>query len=274
MNKIDFIKMSGLGNDFVIIDARERNYEFLPNLIIKIANRKNIGCDQLILLKNSLVADISIEIYNVDSSKSGACGNATRCVAGLLMKEKNLKKVSIETVSGILQAWIDNNLIAVNMGKPKFDWPEIPLSTKIDSQKLIFNRICQYQFGAVNIGNPHIVTFIKQSLSDKEFFTIAPQLEIHPLFVQKTNIEFAQILSLNHIKVRVWERGVGETMACGSGACAVAILAIKQNLIPRQKTIISFKGGDLFIDWLKDDSTIMIGDYQKIFSGTIDESFL
>ena len=274
MSQVNFLKMSGLGNDFIIIDTRKNDYQFSSSQIIKIANRKNIGCDQFILLKNSSIADVFMEIYNADGSKSGACGNATRCVAGLLMEERNSKKANIETVFGILEAWIDGDLIAVNMGKPKFEWQNIPLSSELDSQNIVLDTICEYKFSAVNIGNPHIITFVEQNLSDKEFFTIAPQLEIHPLFSQKTNVEFAKIISPNHIEVRVWERGAGETLACGSGACAVAILAMRQNLIPKQKTKISFKGGDLLIDWLEDSSAIMIGNYQKIFSGVIDESFL
>ena len=266
--------MSGLSNDFVIVDSRKNHSQFLSSQIAKIANRKNIGCDQFILLNHSSVADVLMEIYNADGSQSGACGNATRCVAGLLMEEQGIDKVLIETKSGILHSWADGNLIAVNMGKPKFDYSDIPLSTPINTKNLTFSAICKYQFNAINVGNPHIVAFIEQDLSDDEFFTIAPQLETHSLFPQKTNVEFAQILSSNHIKVRVWERGAGETLACGSGACAVAALAIKQNLIPRQKVTISFQGGDLLIHWLEDDSIIMIGSYTKIFSGVIDENFL
>lgn len=272
MTKINFLKMSGAGNDFVIIDSRVNNYQFTPKQIATISNRNNIGCDQFIVLKNSSTADLLMEIYNSDGSKSGACGNATRCVAAILMQEKLVDKVDIETPSGILQAWNDGDLIAVNMGKPKFSWQQIPLSEEKNTDDFIVDVANQYHFTAVNMGNPHIVTFIDKDLSDEGFFAIAPALEISPLFPEKTNIEFAQILSANQIKVRVWERGAGETLACGSGACAVAVAAIKKNLVKREKLRISFKGGDLFIDWLENGSVIMSGGYQKISNGVLDEN--
>ncbi len=266
--------MSGAGNDFVIIDARTDPYQLTAQQIAKISNRKNIGCDQLIVLRNSPSADLLMEIYNSDGSKSGACGNATRCVAAILLQEKLVDKVNIETEAGILQAWADDDLIAVNMGQPKFSWQQIPLAEEKNTDDFIVDNINQYRFTAVNIGNPHIVTFVNQDLSNEEFFAIAPKLESNLLFPEKTNVEFAQILSPNHIKVRVWERGVGETLACGSGACAVVVVAIKKNLVVREKIKISFKGGDLFINWAEDGSVIMSGSYQTIFSGILDESFL
>ncbi len=266
--------MSGAGNDFVIIDSRVNNYQFTPKQIAIISNRNNIGCDQFIVLKNSSTADLLMEIYNSDGSKSGACGNATRCVAAILMQEKLVDKVDIETPSGILQAWQDGELIAVNMGQPKFSWQQIPLVEEKNTDDFIVEEKNEYHFTAVNMGNPHIVTFIDQDLSDEDFFAIAPKLEINPLFPEKTNIEFAQILSANQIKVRVWERGAGETLACGSGACAVAVAAIKNNLVKREKLRISFKGGDLFIDWLENGSVIMSGGYQKISNGVLDENLL
>ncbi len=270
----NFLKMSGAGNDFVIIDIRQNNYQFSAVQIAKITDRKNIGCDQLVLLKNSAKADLLMEIYNSDGSKSGACGNATRCVAAILIEEKLADQVTIEVEAGILSATKDGNLIAVNMGQPKFGWTQIPLSEEKNTEYFNVDGIVGYNFTAVNMGNPHIVSFIKQDLSDKEFFTIAPNLVSHQLFPEQTNIEFAQILSPTHIKVRVWERGAGETLACGSGACGVAVAAIKRNLVPREKIKVSFKGGDLFIEWLENGSVIMSGGYQKIFTGVLDESFL
>ena len=279
--------MSGAGNDFIIIDARKignanrgaddavgSNYEFSAEQISKISNRKNIGCDQFILLKNSLSADILMEIYNSDGSKSGACGNATRCVAAILIKEKTADKISIETATGILSAWIENDLISVDMGKPKFDWNEIPLREQKNTEYFMVDGVTKYHFSALNIGNPHIVTFLNSDLSDQQFLDLGSKLEINSLFPQKTNVEFAQIITPTHIKVRVWERGAGETLACGSGACAVAVTAIRKNLTPREKLKISFKGGDLFINWLENGSVIMYGGYQKIADGVFDDSFL
>ena len=278
MAEINFIKMSGAGNDFIIIDSRVNHQQFGAAQIAKMSNRKNIGCDQFILLKNSTKsakADVFMDIYNSDGSKAGACGNATRCVASLIMKEKNSDKVNIETVSGILACDRQGALISVNMGTPKFDWQEIPLSKEVDTEsfKIDDPLLTNFRFSAVNIGNPHVAAFIDKELDDETFFKIGPKIESHSLFPQKTNVEFVQIVAPNHLKVRVWERGVGETLACGTGACAVAILAIKKSLIKEGKIEISFKGGDLFIEWLEDNSVIMTGSYQKIFAGAIDEKF-
>jgi diaminopimelate epimerase len=307
--KIKFVKMSGVGNDFVIFDARQFS-EFSLNIaqIQKIANRKIIGCDQLIVIKNSLpqkkgnaanidlvdadktqnpdfLPDCLIEIYNPDGSKSGACGNATRCVAAILFSENsNKSEINIKTAARVLKCWraeknlsdknlSDENLISVDMGIPSFDWQKIPLLQKTNTQKIsLFN----FDFACVNVGNPHAVAFISAPLSDEKFFEIGSKVETNQIFPQKTNVEFAQILSQNLIEVRVWERGAGETLACGSGACAVAILAIKNGLVPFsiKKITTRFKGGNLTIEWNGDNSpVIMTGGYEKIFAGELDESF-
>jgi diaminopimelate epimerase len=253
--KIKFVKMSGAGNDFAIFDARQfSEFSLSAAQIQKIANRKNIGCDQLIVIKKPLLQkkekalnvdltdadqiqnpDCLMEIYNPDGSKSEACGNATRCVAAILFSETNKSEINIKTAARVLKCWraIKNlageNLISVNMGIPSFDWQKIPLLQKTNTQKIsLFN----FDFACVNVGNPHAVAFINAPLSDKKFFEIGSKVETNKIFPQKTNVEFAQILSDNLIEVRVWERGAGETLACGSGACAVAILAIKNGLMP------------------------------------------
>ena len=289
--KISFVKMSGAGNDFVIFDARKRTIHFSNEQIKKICDRKNIGCDQLIVIKNSNTKTESsketdgfktaaMEIYNPDGSVSGACGNATRCVASILLLEQKTSQIKIKTAAGILNCWqlanLDDELISVNMGVPAFDWQKIPLALQTDSQKV---QLFGLEFSCVNVGNPHAVAFIDQNLSDKSFFEIGPKVENNPLFLQKTNVEFARILSERLIEVRVWERGVGETLACGSGACAVAILAIKKNLTLEKKITIRFKGGDLIIEWNGnaenfETPVIMTGGYKKIFSGEIDSHFL
>lgn len=263
--EIKFIKMNGAGNDFVIFDARQKEINLTKNQIQKISNRNNIGCDQLIIIRNSMEADCLMEIYNSDGSLSGACGNATRCVAALIDK-KNLK---IKTAAGILDCKKNGNLISVTMGKPKFSWNEIPLTKEVDSQKIILEN---FEFACLNIGNPHAVTFIENNLSDEEFFRVGPKVENDPLFRDKTNVEFAKVISDELIEVRVWERGAGETLACGSGACAVGVLAIKKNLIQDNKVTIRFKGGDLEIEWNGAD-VIMTGGYEKEFEGMLDESF-
>lgn len=250
-----FIKMSGAGNDFAIFDARNIEINLSSEQIIKISDRKNIGCDQLIIIKKDLDADCLMEIYNPDGSISGACGNATRCVASLFEKDE----IKIKTAAGILNCKRSSNLISVNMGKPK-------LAGDVS--------IYGFSFAYIDVGNPHAVTFIKDKISDKEFFDIGPKVESNEHFPNKTNVEFARILSNDLIEVRVFERGAGETLACGSGACAVAVAAIEKNLIKNNKVTIRFKGGDLLIEWSgKETSVIMTGGFTKIFDGRIDEKF-
>ncbi len=264
MKELNFIKMNGAGNDFVIFDAREIEIKLDKQQITKICDRKNIGCDQLIIIElGGDDSDAVMKIYNSDGSISGACGNATRCVASLIDK----KEVKIKTAAGILQCERNGDLISVNMGKPKFDWQEIPLSEDINPQKILLEG---FEFSCLNIGNPHAVAFIKEPLSDEVFFNIGPKIENNPIFSQKINVEFAQIISDDLINVRVWERGAGETMACGSGACAVGILAIKNSLIKNNEVTTRFKGGDLLIEWDKGNSSvIMTGGYKKEFEGKV-----
>lgn len=265
--------MSGAGNDFVIFDARKSDVNLTSTQISKISDRNHIGCDQLIIIRNSAKANCLMDIYNSDGSLSAACGNATRCVASILFAElKNISEITIETAAGILPCLANGNLVSVKMGIPKFGWQDIPLSEDVSSQNLSFFG---YHFACVNIGNPHAVTFIKESLSDEEFFDIGPKIETNAIFSEKTNVEFCKIISDNLIEVRVWERGAGETLACGSGACAVGISAIKQRLVHAEEITIRFKGGDLLISWSGDNnSVVMTGGYSKISDGIIDDALL
>jgi diaminopimelate epimerase len=266
---ISFLKMNALGNDFIIIDQRKSSIKLTSKDIIKLSNRKIIGCDQLILILDdqSKEADCYIEIYNSDGSKSPSCGNATRCVAALLIEEKNQERVKIRTDAGILECCKDDNLISVLMGHPKFLWSEIPINKNIATDNVVFDN---YRFYLANIGNPHAVTFLTHELSDQEFFYLGKKIESDPLFSLKTNVEFARIINDDLIDVRVFERGVGETLACGTGACAVAAIAIKNNLVKQNEITIRFKGGDLKIKWPSPNSEIiMIGSHQKTFVGNI-----
>lgn len=250
---VSFVKMNGAGNDFVIFDAREQAVELTSEQIQKISDRKIIGCDQVIVIRNSDVADCLMEIYNSDGSFSGACGNATRCVASLL----NKKNVKIQTAAGVLECWHEGGLISVNMGVPKFE-----------AEKIFLHG---FEFDCVDVGNPHAVTFIAQKISDEKFFDVGPKIECDKFFPNKTNVEFARILSDDLIEVRVWERGAGETLACGTGACAVGILAIKKNLAKSKKVLTRFKGGDLFVEWKgAGSSVVMSGSHEKEFDGEID----
>lgn len=270
LSKFSFIKSSSLRNDFVIFDYRDKYFELSTKQIQKISERKNIGCDQLIVIKKSLEStflnpktskfetiDCEMEIYNCDGSVSGACGNATRCVAGLIFAENNNKKnIWIKTSKAILECKkISDELISVNMGKITF-----------------FDNffIDQYTFYCADIGNPHAVCFMNEAINDEKFYQLGPQIENHNHFPHKTNVEFAQILSDNLIAVRVWERGVGETMACGSGACAVVAVAIKNNLINSNCVVVKFLGGNLTIEF-NDNEVVMTGSYKNLFAGQIHE---
>jgi diaminopimelate epimerase len=259
--KLPFVKMNALKNDFVIFDARVRAIFLSADQIKKVCDRKNIGCDQLIIINNAINSDCIITIYNSDGSLSGACGNATRCVASLIMEENKSREIKIETSSGVLKCWvcnIDDKTISVEMGVPKF----LP--------DFFFD---DFTFHCLDIGNPHTVAFVDEIPDDKIFLEVSSEVEKNRNFPNKTNVEFAKIISDDLIEVRVFERGVGETMACGSGACAVGVFAIKNNLVKKNKVNIRFKGGELLIYWAG-SQVVMTGNYEKIFYGEIDESFL
>lgn len=262
--------MSGASNDFIIFDVRGAKITLHPAQISLLCDRKVVGCDQLVMIKPSSRADCAMEIYNSDGSLASACGNATRCVAALIFEESGQVNCRIETASGILECAQENDpaikskfedqpLISVKMGTPKFE----TLSFHFEDRKF-----AKLEFGKVDVGNPHCITFLATELSDADFFYIGPKIEHH--FPGRTNVEFAQIINPDLIEVRVWERGAGETLACGSGACAVAALAIKKQLTTKNEIMVRFKGGDLLIRWKgKNDSIIMTGSYQKIFEGRL-----
>ncbi|MFZ9181090.1 MAG: diaminopimelate epimerase [Rickettsiales bacterium] len=266
INMLKFIKMNALGNDFIIIDQRFKNnlIEISPASIKKLCDRKNIGCDQLIIIKNADKFDVICQmlIYNQDGTESATCGNATRCVAGLIFSQNpNLDFIKIQTKAGILDAKkISNKIIKVNLGSPKILKENLNLEG--------------FNFYHCDIGNPHSVAFVAELPNDDIFFQTAPKIEANTLiFPNKTNVEFAKICDDSKIEVRVFERGVGETLACGSGACAVAFTAIILQKIKTNITTIAFKGGNLQIEF-DGKNIFMIGDYNQIFEGIIDEDFL
>ena len=258
--------MHGLGNDFVIIDSRNNNYIINEKNIRLISNRRlGVGCDQVIEIKDSKSADIFMKIYNSDGSEAEACGNATRCVAGILFASSPKKNILIETVSGILKAESEaNGNIKVDMGKPKLGWKDIPLSKNID--EINFEQFSLKNGFAVNLGNPHVVFFV-EDLKNFTIDKIGPFIETNELFPQKVNVEICQIISDQKIRVMVWERGVGKTLACGSGACAVLVAAYKKGL-SKEIAEIQLDGGSLNISWnVKTDNHL-------IMSGPVSVSFL
>jgi len=247
-------KMDGLGNDFVIIDQRHDHFELTDDQIKKICSRNFIGCDQLIFIKKNEKIDADIEFYNSDGSVSGACGNGTRCVAYLLSKEINKSKIILGTKSGNLESKIlDEKLVETKIGPAKTNWDEIPLVKKSDTSNLnykIIDNNNEEHFGgiAVNVGNPHVIFFLN-NIENFNLEKIGPEIENDKLFPEKCNITLAKIISENHIKVKVWERGAGLTKACGTAACATAYAA-KINGKIKNKTKIEFELGKLsiFID--------------------------
>ncbi len=244
-------KMDGLGNDFVIIDNRQKINNLTKDQIVKICNRNFIGCDQLIFIDSDSSADASLRFFNSDGGESGACGNGTRCVADLISKEKNNKSIILNTNSGKLKSQIlDKKIVTTEIGKAKVKWNEIPLSKEIDTKNLNMKIIDlnnkEYLGGtAINVGNPHIVFFVK-NIEDFNIETIGPEIENHELFPEKCNVTIAQIIEKNLIKVKVWERGAGLTKACGTAACATAY-AGKLNDLTENKTDIEFSTGKLSI---------------------------
>ena len=261
-------KMDGLGNDFVIIDQRKENISLSNDQIIKICDRKFIGCDQLIFIKNDSNLDAELEFYNSDGSKSDACGNGTRCVAHLLSKENNKKEINLTVASKILKSKIfENNLVETSIGSPKMNWNEIPLSKNSDTKnlkiKLIDNENKEFIGGiAVNVGNPHVIFFI-ENIDKFNLEKIGPEIENHELFPEKCNVTLAKKISPNLIKVKVWERGAGLTKACGTAACATAVAANLENLA-NSKTEIEFSMGKLLINIDEKNNISMMGPVSKI----------
>lgn len=254
MTQIPYKKMSGAGNDFIIIDARQNDPNLTKTQIATLSSRQNIGCDQFILIKNSKKSDCFMDIYNADGSKSSACGNATRCIASIIMDENKKDKITIETAADLLICYKNGDLITVEMTKPQF---------------LGHFEHENFKFHLVDVGNPHAVCFADQIPEDETFFKIGQEVESHPHFPSKTNVEFAEIIDKNTIKIRVFERGAGETLACGTGACAVSAIAIKNNLT-NSKITTKFKGGDLIIEWQTPTSPILMsGDHKLIETGTL-----
>jgi diaminopimelate epimerase len=252
--KFNAFKMDGLGNDFVIIDQRDRVINLKKDQIIKICNRNFIGCDQLILIKENKKFDAELEFYNSDGSRSSACGNGTRCVAYFLSKENKKNTIEVYTSSGNLKSKIyDKKIVETQVGIPKTKWNEIPISKNLDTVNLnikIFDKNNKEFIGgtAINVGNPHVIFCVK-NLEDFDIKKIGPEIEKHNLFPEKCNVTIAQIINKSLIKVKVWERGAGLTKACGTAACATAV-AGKINGLTGSKTEIAFPLGNLsiFID--------------------------
>jgi diaminopimelate epimerase len=254
-----FVKMHGLGNDFVILDARKSAVAMDAARARAIADRRTgIGCDQVILLESSDVADLRMRIWNADGGEVEACGNATRCVVKL-----EGKHVSIETKGGLLSG--DAN--GVDMGAPRFGWEEIPLAYAMDTASVPVGWEELQDGAAVNVGNPHIVFFVRDA-AKFDLGRLGPIIEHDPLFPERVNVNVASFED-DAIRLRVWERGAGLTAACGTGACATAVAAIRQRLVS-SPVEVRLPGGALVIDWTAGGTIRMSGPATFVFSGETD----
>jgi len=267
-SNLPFLKMHGLGNDFVIIDSRGREAIVTPELAKAIGDRhRGVGFDQLAEIRTSSSADIDLDFWNSDGSRAGACGNATRCVGRLMLDETGKDEVTIRTERGILIARRAGNEVSVNMGHPQRMWDEVPLSHPVDTDFLPLEG----EPVAVGMGNPHAVFFV-DDIQKVDVPNWGKKVEYDPLFPQRTNVEFAEVRARDEIRMRVWERGTGITLACGSGACATAVAASVRGLTDR-KVRMEVDGGWLTLDW-RDDGVWMTGPTQLVFKAEFDTSFL
>ena len=273
-NALPFLKMHGLGNDFVVLDARGQGLALTLAQRQWLADRhRGIGCDQLITLEPPAdpSADVFMRIHNADGSEARACGNATRCVAARLMDEKANGHAVIQTVAGLLATErLDNGEIAADMGPALPGWRDIPLARDCDTLHLPVAHGPVSDPVGVNVGSPHAVFFV-DDVAALDIAAIGPVLERDPLFPDRANIEFAQVIDRGHIRMRVWERGTGITLACGSGACATLVAAARRNLTGR-KAVIEVDGGKLTIEWLENGNVRMIGPWTLSFAGEVDLS--
>lgn len=262
-----FHKMHGLGNDFVLIDVRG-NGRFDAARVPMLADRhRGIGCDQILVLEDSLKADALMRIYNPDGSKAGACGNGARCAARLVMNASKRNACSIEAGPRLLACRDVDGRVEVDMGAPLFGWRDVPLVREADSANLIVRDDLPPAM-AVNMGNPHVVFFVND-VTAIDVAAIGPEIERHPLFPERANVEFAQVLGRDRIRMRVWERGAGITQACGSGACATAVAAMTRNLSDKG-VVIELDGGELTVQWNGPDGhVLMTGPATYVFDGRV-----
>lgn len=276
MSKLKFTKMHGLGNDFIIINTLKSDPSILRKIKKRISffsdRRFGIGADQILLVLPSKEADFQMKIYNADGSNAETCGNGIRCFFKYLHDQKISTKnsISVYTKGGIITPRYKGKLIEVDMGEPKLNCHDIAINWEgeLINRPLSFSDI-KFMITCVSVGNPHCVIFVQNA----EKFPVSiygPKVEQHHLFPQKTNVEFVEVIDENHISMRVWERGVGETLACGSGACAAAV-ASSLNKKTKRNIKVDLKGGSLNIFWKKKDGHVyMTGPAETVFNGEIE----
>ncbi|HBD90098.1 MAG: diaminopimelate epimerase [Lysobacterales bacterium GWF1_69_6] len=266
---LPFMKMHGAGNDFVVIDSRQRGPVVTAALAQAVGDRnRGVGFDQLAEIRDGEGADYTLDFWNSDGSRAGACGNASRCVADYMMAELGCDRVTFDTQRGRLIALrLPDGRVSVNMGQPQRNWAEVPLAHPVDTDHLPLPGDPL----AVGMGNPHCVFFVPDAAA-VDVAAEGRRYEVDPLFPQKTNVEFASLTGPNRLRMRVWERGAGITLACGSGACATAVAAATRGLTGRQVTL-DLDGGVLDIDW-RADGVWMAGPVARVFDGVLRPGFL
>ena len=271
---IPFAKMNGLGNEILVLDARDAPVRLDPDVVRRLARR--IGFDQLMTLEHAHAnADARTRIYNADGDEVGACGNGTRCIGWILMQETGRDSVSIETRAGVLVArGAGPGTVTVDMGVPRFAWNEIPLSEPFADTRAIELQVgpidapVLHSPSAVNMGNPHAVFWV-EDVDSYDLGRIGPMLEFHPLFPERANISLAAVTGRDSLRLRVWERGAGLTRACGTAACAAAVAAARKGLTGR-RVAVTLPGGVLDIEWRDDGHVLMTGPVEREFAGTLD----
>jgi diaminopimelate epimerase len=268
-----FVKMHGLGNDFVVFDARDAAVNLTAMHAKAVANRHfGVGCDTVVVIRpGGAQADASVLFYNADGSESESCYNATRCVARLLLDERGLARVKLVTKGGMLICSdAGKGAVTVDVGAPRLGWKQVPLAHEMDTTNFLIEvGGSSVPVSAVSMGNPHCVLFVPDA-QNAPVTSLGPKIEHLPLFPNRTNVEFAQVLDPGKIRMRVWERGVGVTLACGTGACATAVAAIRRGLTGRKVEVV-LDGGSLMIEWREADGhVLMTGPTAAPFRGRLD----
>ncbi|HAJ84736.1 MAG TPA: diaminopimelate epimerase [Rhodobacteraceae bacterium] len=267
-HQIPFMKMHGLGNDFVIVDSRISPIQISVQIAQGLGDRhRGVGFDQLAVINDSSDADVALSFYNSDGSIAAACGNATRCIAQYEMDRLQVDSLSMITERGLLAAQRYGDMVSVNMGHPMLDWDKIPLARPLDTLRLPLDGAPT----ATGMGNPHC-TFFVENAEAVDLAQLGPIFENDPLFPERTNVQFAHVVGKNLLRMRVWERGVGMTLASGSSSCATAVAAVRLGLTGR-KVEIQLDGGMIYIDW-RDDGVWMTGATLHVFDGVLTTQFL
>ena len=273
--KIPFLKMHGTGNDFVLLDGRAQSLNLTQEQVLRLADRHfGIGCDQLVVLGPSQAADAFMTIYNADGSEISTCGNATRCVADFLMKERAAPEATIETKAGIRKGWrAEDGAVTVNMGSPRWEWREVPLAESRNTLHLGLEEGLLADPVAISMGNPHMIFFVRD-LAHIRLREWGAKLEHHPLFPERVNVSAVQIINPTTLNMGVWERGTGITLACGSAACAAVVAGVRRGIC-EAKAEVTLPGGKLTIDWQNSDAhdhgeVLMSGPVAYVFEGTIE----